>query len=155
MARSVLKTKKTAESFLVPILFGLFAASFFVVFARAPEQVVGVSTDRALRVEGISYEATSLRVLRLTNVEQSIPLMRSPVYELSVRDGGILDESVIRYRIPKELQSAPSNLLTFIVFDAKTLSWKSIPTTIDEKKEIASARIPIHQVLMIGLGTIF
>lgn len=155
MARSVLKTKKTAESFLVPILFGLFAASFFVVFARAPEQVIGISSDRALRAEGVSYEATSLRVLRLTDVEQSIPRMRSPVYELSVRDGGVLDESVIRYRIPKELQSAPSNLLTFIVFDAKTLSWKSIPTTIDEKKEIASARIPIHQVLMIGLGTIF
>ncbi|OGL99644.1 hypothetical protein A2318_01555 [Candidatus Uhrbacteria bacterium RIFOXYB2_FULL_45_11] len=155
MVRSVLKTKKSAESFLIPILFGLFAASFFVVFARAPEQVIGVSSDRALRAEGVSYEATALHILRLTNVEQSIPRMRSPVYELSVRDGGILNESVIRYRIPKELRSAPPHLLTFIVFDTKTLSWTSIPTTIDEKKEVASATVPIHQVLMIGLGTIF
>jgi len=140
---------------LIPILFGICVVSFFIVFARAPERVVGVSSDRMLHVEGVAYEETSVRVLRLTNIEPSVPHMRGPVYELSVRDGGILHTSMIRYRIPKELRSAPSNLLTLIVFDTKTLSWKSIATTIDEKKEVASANIPVHQVLMIGLGTIF
>jgi len=151
----IVKTKKTTESFFGPILFGLFFASFFVVFARAPEQVVGISSDRLLRVEGVAREATSVRILRLTNVEQSISLMRSPVYELSVRDGEILDPSVIRYRLPKELQSIPSNLLTFIIFDPKTLTWKPIPTMIDTKNEIATTNIPVHQTLLIGLGTIF
>ncbi|OGL69816.1 hypothetical protein A3C09_01370 [Candidatus Uhrbacteria bacterium RIFCSPHIGHO2_02_FULL_47_44] len=155
MARRNLTIKKSSESFLVPLLFGLIVASFFVVFARAPERVVAASSDRMVSVEGVSHEATSVQILRLTNVEQSIPLMRGPVYEFVLQDGGVLNPSVIQYRIPKDLRSAPSHLLTLIAFDARSLSWKPISTTIDEKNEVAQTNVPIEQTLMVGLGTKF
>lgn len=155
MSRRNFTTKKSKESFLTPILCGLLVASFFVVFARVPEQVIAASSDRAVSVEGVSHEATSVQILRLTNVEQSIPLMRGSVYEFVVRDGGVLYQSTIHYRIPKDLRSAPTQLLTLIAFDPQSLSWKPIPTYIDAKQEVASANVSIQQTLMIGLGTKF
>lgn len=155
MARKIHPTKKGAESFLVPVLLCVCMASFFVVFARAPERVIGASSDRIVRVEGVSREATSVQILRLAHVEKSIPFMEGPVYELSVRNGGVLNQTVIQYRIPTVLRSASSNLLTLIAFDPQSLSWKPISTTIDEKKQIATAIISVQQTLMIGLGTKF
>lgn len=155
MARRIPQTKKGMESFLIPILLCVCVASFFVVFARAPERVVGVSSDRIVRVEGISREATSVQILRLSHVEQSISLMEGPVYELSVRNGGVLNQTVIQYRIPTVLRSASSNILTLIAFDPQSLSWKPIGTTIDEKKQIATATVSVQQTLLIGLGTKF
>ncbi|MCX6715323.1 MAG: hypothetical protein NTX72_05945 [Candidatus Uhrbacteria bacterium] len=155
MARRILQTKKGTESFLVPVLLFVCAASFFVVFARAPEHIVATSSDRVVSAEGVSREATAVQILRLTNVEQSIPLMRGPVYELSVRGGGVLTEAVIQYRIPANIRPSSSTVLTLIAFDPQSLSWKPIPTVIDEKNTVARAQTSVQQTLMIGLGTKF
>lgn len=153
MVRKKTQQKKEQGAFLVLVLLSVFLASFFVLFARDPERVVAKSLDHVVRIEGVSHAATSVQVLRLTSVEESIPQMKAPVYEVSVQSGGALHEAVIQYHIPEHLRSQAVSTLALIVFDPESLTWKPIDTIIDETAWVARAEISVQHVRMIGLGT--
>ena len=144
--------KKKTDVFMIGILFFIFVVTLFVVFLRAPEQVVGVSADGMVRIEGTAHDPSVVDIVKLSGAEKSIMGMIAPVYEISVRGGKTIDRAIVSYQVPPQAAAIGFDKLTLIAFDPTSLSWKPVQTVFDTSNQIATTTTAVESSLMIGLG---
>src|SRR3989338_5971581 len=86
-------TKKDSSLSIAIVVAIVLIASALLILRPSPEQVIAVSQDSLLRVEGVTRSSGTVAIERLDGVATSIPGVMSPVYEVTLTRDGTLEDA--------------------------------------------------------------
>lgn len=129
----------------------LIASALFIL-RPSPEQVVAVSADSILRVEGVTRSSGTVIIERLDRVSTSIPDITSPVYEATLTGEGTLEDAELTFlfsNLDSELQIQE---VAVYLFNRETLTWESMPTFFNLENQTVTADMEFSGSVLVGLG---
>ncbi len=128
------------QPLFVLIVAVVFVCSLWIVFARQPEQIVAVSGDGVLKVEGVARE---VRGVTLEVLDRS-----TSQYAVSVDGQRMLENVTISFPskevFPKGIQ--------LLVFDRSTNAWIQEPCSYDKESEQYSVHLDKLGSTVIRIG---
>lgn len=127
-------------------------ASALLILRPSPEQVVAVSTDSLLRVEGLIRSSGTVVIERLDGVSTSIPDPASPVYEVTLTNQGILEKAVLTFSFSDLDSEFLIQEVMVYLFNRETLTWESVPTFFDLENQTLTADMEFSGSILVGLG---
>ncbi|HLD20580.1 MAG TPA: hypothetical protein VJB64_00630, partial [Patescibacteria group bacterium] len=108
-------SKKKDSSLSIAIVVAIvLIASALLILRPSPEQVVAVSQDNVLRVEGVTRSSGAVLIERLDGVEAAIPSLVSPVYEVTLSGIGTLEQAEFSFSFSEF--SAEASLQEVVVY---------------------------------------
>lgn len=128
-------------------------ASALLILRPNPEEVVTVSQDNVLRVEGVTRSSSLVLIERLDSVETSIPNLVSPIYEVSLTDSGTLQKSVFTFSFPALSSDLSIQDVMVYQFSRETLSWEVVPTFFELDTQTLTSAVEFSGSVLVGLGT--
>lgn len=147
--RSAIKDSSISVAIVVAIVL---IASVLLILRPSPEQVVAISSDRLLRIEGVTRSSGTVVIERLDGVATSIPESVSSVYEVTLTAEGILQEAQLTFSFAELSSDLLIQDVSVYVFDRETLAWEPLPTFFDLDQQTVTADVAFSGSLMVGLG---
>lgn len=114
---------RPSQHLLVLVIAVVFVGSLLMLFVRQPEQVVAVSAEGRLRIEGLVREAVGVKI-------ETIDLSKNQ-YALSIDRGRVLEDVTMTFFGKKILEQEAQLFL----FDRSLTTWTEHPLLFDEQKE--------------------
>ncbi|MBI4592544.1 hypothetical protein HY733_03810 [Candidatus Uhrbacteria bacterium] len=145
-------SKKESSRSIAIVVAIVLIASAMLVLRPNPEQVVAVSSDRLLRVEGVTRSSGSVLIERLDEIETSIPNLFSPVYEVSLTSSGTLEEAEFRFFFSALSSDLAIQDVTVYQFNRERLSWEAVPTFFDLSTHTLTCELDFSESVLVGLG---
>lgn len=131
----------------------LLVASLFFILNPVPEEVVALSPDGVVRLEGVSRSSIEIQIERLDGVETSFAHIASPVYEITLSDSVMFQDIELEFLFSRlESESLRIQDLVIYYFDRSTLEWEPLPTAFDLSEEILTTTITLSGSTLVGLG---
>jgi hypothetical protein len=150
MSRGSIK-KESNIPIAIVVAIVLIASAFF--FLRpAPEQVVGISSDGLVRVEGVARGSDTLTIERLDGVQTTISPLVSPVYELYLESEGLLENGELTFSFSEFDSELPIQEIAVYQFDRETLSWVTLPTYFDLDSQTVTCELEFSGSVLVALG---
>lgn len=143
--------KESNISIAIVVAIVLIASALFIL-RPSPEQVVAVSTDSLLRVEGVTRSSGTLVVERLDGVSTSILDLVSPIYEATITNNGTLEDAEFTFSFSDFGSELPIQEVAVYFFNRETLTWESVPTFFDLENQTVSADMEFSGSLLVGIG---
>lgn len=143
------KMGNTTNKSIAAVVVIVFVASAFFLFRSVPEEVVGVSHDGLVRASGLTRSSESLVIERIDNIQTSVRNVVSPVYEVSLSEGGSLERGELTMVID---QSASLSDIVVYTFDRTTLGWIALPTLFDLSETTIFTSLDLVGSLLIVAG---
>lgn len=147
--RSAKKDSSISVAIVVAIVL---IASVLLILRPSPEQVVAISSDSLLRVEGVTRSSGTVVIERIDGVATSIPEPVSPVYEATFTTQGTLEEAQLTFSFAELSSDLPIQDASVYVFDRETLAWESLLTFFDLDQQTVTAEVEFSGSLLVGLG---
>ncbi|MBI4257003.1 hypothetical protein HY626_03045 [Candidatus Uhrbacteria bacterium] len=146
-------SKKKDSSFSIAIVVVIvLIASALLILRPSPEQVVAVSQDNVLRVEGVTRSTGTVLIERLDGVETTIPSLLSPVYEVTLSGIGTLEQAEFLFSFSEFSARASLQEVVIYQFNRETLSWEAIPTFFDLGAQMLTSELDLSGSILVGLG---
>ena len=146
-------SKKKDSSLSIAIVVAIvLIASALLILRPSPEQVVAVSQDNVLRVEGVTRSSGSVLIERLDGVETSVPSLVSFVYEVSLTREGTLEDAEFSFSFSEFSAEASLQEVVIYQFNRETLSWEAVPTFFDLDAQTLTCAIEFSGSILVGLG---
>jgi hypothetical protein len=120
--------KHTQYTSVAAVVAIVFVASLFLLLRPVPEHVVGVSQDGLVRASGLTRSGESLVIERIDDVETDLFRVQGSMYQVSLSNGGTLNEGELVIEIDGDVSLSEITLFTF---DRSILSWRELPTLFD------------------------
>lgn len=144
--------KKESSISVAIVVAIVLIASVLLILHPSPEQVITVSADRLLRVEGVTRSSASVVVERLDGVATSIADPVSPVYEASLTTHGTLEEAELTFAFSELGSELPIQEVSVYMFNRETLSWEPVPTFFNLDRQTLTANVEFPGSILVGLG---
>ena len=145
-------TKKDSSLSIAIVVAIVLIASALLILRPSPEQVVAVSQDNVLRVEGVTRSSGAVLIERLDGIETTIPSLLSPVYEVTLSGIGTLEQAEFSFSFSEF--SAESSIQEVVIYqlNRETLSWEAVPTFFDLDAQTLTCAIEFSGSILVGLG---
>lgn len=139
-----------AIAMVVAIVLG---ASALLVMKPSPEQVVALSPDGLVRVEGVTRARGGVLIERIDGVDTSVEGILSPIYEITVGQQGTLEETELSFAYEAfERETLVIQEVVIYQFDRTSLLWKPLPTFFDMDEQNVSTTLTLSGSALVGLG---
>jgi hypothetical protein len=127
------KTKNNISNKSIAAVVAIVLISTLVLFWNpTPETVSAVSDDTKIQAQGLTRSDSDLVIDRFDNVDVTLSSVMSPVYQLSLEDGGrLLDGLLTMEFLDGEIEDSDLTEIVLYVFDPATLSWQPLVTSFD------------------------
>ncbi|GEM_PF-3497694 len=145
-------TKKDSSISIAIVVAIVLIASALLILRPSPEQVVAVSQDSLLRVEGVTRSSGTVAIERLDGVATSIPGLMSPVYEVTLTRVGTLENAEFSFSFSDFPSELSIQEVTVYRFNRETLSWEAVPTFFDLDAQTLTAELEFSGSVLVGLG---
>lgn len=149
---SISVRKKDSSLSIAIVVAIVLIASALLILRPSPEQVVAVSTDSLLRVEGVTRSSGTVVIERLDGVSTSIPDLASPVYEATLTGEGTLEDAELTFSFSDLDSGFPIQEVIVYLFNRETLAWESVPTFFDLENQTVTADVEFFGSILVGLG---
>jgi hypothetical protein len=127
-------------------------ASVLLILRPSPEQVVAVSQDTLLRVEGVARGGATVMIERLDGVDTSIPSLVGPLYEITLTRSGMLEDAQLMFSFAEFASAFSISNVAVYRFNRETLSWEVLPTFFDLDTQTISCPLEFSGSVLVGLG---
>lgn len=144
--------KKESHISIAIVVAIVLTASVLLIVRPAPERIFAVSEDRIVRIEGVTRTADQITIERLDGVEHSVSGLLSPIYEIGLVNGGVVEAAEIEFSFSQFAGGHSIQDVSVYTFESSELTWVALPTFFDLAKETVSAQATISGSLMVGLG---
>lgn len=144
--------KKDSSLAIAIVVAIVLIASTLLILRPSPEQVVAVSSDSLLRVEGVTRSSGIVVIERLDGVAISIPDLVSPIYEVTVTDDGTLEDAELTFSFSEFGSELSIQQGAVYFFNRETLLWESVPTFFDLANQTVTADMEFSGSILVGLG---
>ena len=144
------RKKDSSLSIAIVVAIVLIASALLIV-RPSPEQVVAVSTDSLLRVQGVTRSSGTVVIERLDGVSTSIPDLMSPVYEATLSEG-TLEEAQLTFSFSDLGGELEIQEVAVYLFNREKLTWESVPTFFSLENQTVTADIEFSGSILVGLG---
>lgn len=147
-------SRKKDSNFSVAIVVAIvLVASALLLLRPAPEQVMALSEDGRVWVEGVTRESGTVLIERIDGVDTAIEGALSPVYELTLTSNGTLQDGELTFAFAEFAQEGQViQEVVIYQFDRSSLSWKSLSTFFDLETQTLFAPLSLSGSLLVGLG---
>lgn len=131
----------------------LLVASLFFILRPAPEEVVAVSADGLVRLEGVSRSSIEIQIERLDGVGTSFVDIMGPVYEITLSDSGMFQDMELEFLL-SHLTDDSLRIQDVVIyyFNRSTLEWEPLPTAFDLSEEMLTTTITLSGSTLVGLA---
>ncbi|MBI4435492.1 hypothetical protein HY630_02375 [Candidatus Uhrbacteria bacterium] len=143
--------KESSLSIAIVVAIVLIASALLIL-RPSPEEVVAVSPDRLLRVEGVTRSSGTVLIERLDGVATSIPGLMSPVYEVTLTREGTLEDAEFSFSFSDLSSELSIQEVVVYRFNRETLSWEAVPTFFDLDTQVLTAVVDISGSVLVALG---
>lgn len=144
--------KKDSSLSIAIVVAIVLIASALLILRPSPEQVVAVSRDQVLRVEGVTRSSGMVVIERFDGVSTSIPDLASPVYEATLTGEGTLEDAELTFSFSDLDSELQIQEVTVYFFNRETLIWESVPTFFDLGRQTVTAEMGFSGSILVGLG---
>lgn len=144
--------KKDSSLSIAIVVAIVLIASALLILRPSPEQIVAVSTDSLLRVEGVTRSSGTVVIERLDGVSTTIPDLASPVYEVTLTGEGTLEEAELTFSFSDLDSEFSIQEVAVYRFNRETLMWESVPTFFDLENQTVTADMEFSGSILVGLG---
>ncbi|MCR4314347.1 MAG: hypothetical protein NUV84_03815 [Candidatus Uhrbacteria bacterium] len=144
--------KKDSSLSIVIVVAIVLIASALLIVRPSPEQVVAMSTDSLLRVQGVTRSSGTVVIQRLDGVSTSIPELASPVYEATLTGEGTLEDAEFTFSFSDFDSGLAIQDVAVYVFNREMLTWESLPTFFDLENQTLTAHMEFSGSILVGLG---
>ncbi len=142
--------KESSLSIAIVVAIVLIASALFIL-RPSPEQVVAVSQDSLVYLEGVTRSPSILTIERL-EVDTTVVSLVSPVYELYLESEGLLQNGELTFSFSEFDSDVPIQEVTVYQFDRETLSWVALPTYFDLDRQVVTCELEFSGSILVGLG---
>lgn len=147
-----LARKKDSSLSIAIVVAIVLIASVLLILRSSPEQVVAVSADNLLRVEGVTRSSGTIVIERLDGVSTSIPDLTSPIYEATLTADGTLEGAQLTFSFSEFGSTLSIQDAAVFVFNRETLNWEPAPTFFDLENQTVTADMEFSGSILVGLG---
>lgn len=127
-------------------------ASALLILRPNPEQVVVLSSDHLVRLEGVTRSSTTITIQRLDGIEIPISSSVSPVYEISGETQGVLKNGELTFLFSEFGSDLLIQDVVVYGFDRETLSWIILPTLFDLSTQTVTTEFEFSGNALVTLG---
>ena len=145
--------KKESSISIAIVVAIVLIASVLLILRPSPEQVVVLSEDTFVRLEGVTRSSVTVLIQKLDGVQASVPGLTSPVYELSLESEGVLENGELTFSFSEfDPEQAIQDAVVY-QFDRVTLSWVALPTYFDLDSETVTCVLEFSGSVLVALGS--
>jgi len=146
-------TKKESSLSIAIVVAIVLIASTILILRPNPEQVIAISQDRLVRLEGVTRSPGGVLIERLDGVETSIPELASPIYELFMENHGTLESGEISFSFSAFDSALLIQDAVIYQFDRESLSWEPLQTFFDLDTQTLTCELEFSGSVLVGLGS--
>jgi hypothetical protein len=143
--------KESSISIAIVVAIVLIASARLILYPN-PEQIVAVSDDHLVRLEGVTRSSTAITIQRLDGIETPISPSVSSVYEISGETQSVLKNGELTFLFSEFDSDFLIQDVVVYWFDRETLSWIALPTLFDLSAQSVTTQLEFSGNALVTLG---